>query len=631
LQKILRNGAFYFLILILALWLIQGTFLSSKPPKKVSFDKFIKDVEAGKVAQVKILDSDKVIEATYKNGSKIKSSYPENYDIAKKLLSSDVKVEVEHKNMLWLSILLNVAPWILLIFLWIFMLQQMQGSGNKVLSFGKSRARKFIRDYPAVTFKDVAGLDEAIEEMQEIKEYLTNPSKFQAMGARVPKGLLLYGPPGCGKTLLARAVAGEARVPFFSISGSEFVEMFVGVGASRVRDLFEQAKAHAPAIVFIDEIDAVGRHRGAGLGGGHDEREQTLNELLVQMDGFDVNDNIIVIAATNRPDILDPALLRPGRFDRHIAVDAPDLKGRLEILKVHTKNKPLAKNVKLDVLAKRTPGFTGADLANLVNEAAILSARHGKKKIDMKELEEAIDRVIAGPEKKTKVISEREKTIIAYHEAGHALVAHFLPEANPVHKISIIPRGRALGYTLTLPDEDRYLVTKNELMDQLAVLLGGRVAETLVFGDVTTGAQDDLDKATKIARKMVCEYGMSEKLGPLTLGHREEVFLGKDIVAEPNYSPEIAYEIDKEIRRIVEDAFERAKQVLTEHSKELELVAVHLKEKETLDKEQLEQLLEKGFIEETLPSEEEKEEAKEKEKVKSKVPPIPGKLRPVEG
>lgn len=630
-QKILRNGAFYFLILILALWLIQGTFLSNKPPKKINFDKFVKDVEAGKVAQVKILDSDKVIEATYKNGSKVKSSYPENYDIAQKLLSSDVEVEVEHKNMLWLSILLNVAPWILLIFLWIFMLQQMQGSGNKVLSFGKSRARKFIRDYPAVTFKDVAGLDEAIEEMQEIKEYLTNPSKFQAMGARVPKGLLLYGPPGCGKTLLARAVAGEARVPFFSISGSEFVEMFVGVGASRVRDLFEQAKAHAPAIVFIDEIDAVGRHRGAGLGGGHDEREQTLNELLVQMDGFDVNDNIIVIAATNRPDILDPALLRPGRFDRHIAVDAPDLKGRLEILKVHTKNKPLAKNVKLDVLAKRTPGFTGADLANLVNEAAILSARHGKKRIDMKELEEAIDRVIAGPEKKTKVISEREKTIIAYHEAGHALVAHFLPEANPVHKISIIPRGRALGYTLTLPDEDRYLVTKNELMDQLAVLLGGRVAETLIFGDVTTGAQDDLDKATKIARKMVCEYGMSEKLGPLTLGHREEVFLGKDIVAEPNYSPEIAYEIDKEIRRIVEDAFERAKQVLTEHSKELELVAVHLKEKETLDKDQLEQLLEKGFIEETLPSEGEKEETKEKEKVKSKVPPIPGKLRPVEG
>jgi cell division protease FtsH len=631
LQKILRNGAFYFLILILALWLIQGTFLSNKPPKKINFDKFIKDVETGKVEEVKILDDDKVIEATYKRGGKFKSSYPENYDIAQKLLSSNVKVEVEHKNMLWLSLLINVAPWILLIFLWIFMLQQMQGSGNKVLSFGKSRARRFIRDYPGVTFKDVAGLDEAIEEMQEIKEYLTNPSKFQAMGARVPKGLLLYGPPGCGKTLLARAVAGEARVPFFSISGSEFVEMFVGVGASRVRDLFEQAKAHAPAIVFIDEMDAVGRHRGAGLGGGHDEREQTLNELLVQMDGFDVNDNIIVIAATNRPDILDPALLRPGRFDRHIAVDAPDLKGRLEILKVHTKNKPLAKNINLEVLARRTPGFTGADLANLVNEAAILSARHGKKKIDMKELEEAIDRVIAGPEKKTKVISEKEKSVIAYHEAGHALAAHFLPEANPVHKISIIPRGRALGYTLTLPDEDRYLVTKNELMDQLAVLLGGRVAETLVFGDVTTGAQDDLDKATKIARKMVCEYGMSEKLGPLTLGHREEVFLGKDIVAEPNYSPEIAYEIDKEIRRIVEDAFERAKQVLTEHNKDLELVANHLKERETLDKEQLEELLEKGFIEEVLPSGEKEEGAEEKEKAKSKVPPIPGKLRPVEG
>ena len=635
-QKILRNGAFYFLLLILALWLIQSSLFSKQAPKTISFDRFMKDVEQGKVASVKILDDDRIIEATYKKDKTVrKASYPENYDIAEKLLSYNVKVDVEHKNMLWLSILINVAPWVLLILLWVFMIQQMQGSGNKVLSFGKSRARRFIRDYPNVTFKDVAGLDEAIEELQEIKEYLTNPGKFQAMGARVPKGLLLYGPPGCGKTLLARAVAGEARVPFFSISGSEFVEMFVGVGASRVRDLFEQAKAHAPAIVFIDEIDAVGRHRGAGLGGGHDEREQTLNELLVQMDGFDVNDNIIVIAATNRPDILDPALLRPGRFDRHVAVDAPDLKGRLEILKVHTRNKPLAKNVNLEVLARRTPGFTGADLANLVNEAAILSARHGKKKIDMAELEEAIDRIIAGPEKRTKVISEKEKTVIAFHEAGHALVAHFLPESNPVHKISIIPRGRALGYTLTLPDEDRYLVTKSELMDQLAVLLGGRVAETLIFGDVTTGAQDDLDKATKIARKMVCEYGMSEKLGPLTLGHREEVFLGRDIVAEPNYSPEVAYEIDKEIRRIVEEAFERAKQVLTEHNKELELVANYLKEKETLDKEELQEIIEKGYIEESSiegkGKEEKGKEKEEKEKVKSKVPPIPGKLRPVEG
>ncbi len=635
-QKILRNGAFYFLLLILALWLIQSSLFSKQAPKTISFDRFMKDVEQGKVASVKILDDDRIIEATYKKDKTVrKASYPENYDIAEKLLSYNVKVDVEHKNMLWLSILINVAPWVLLILLLVFMIQQMQGSGNKVLSFGKSRARRFIRDYPNVTFKDVAGLDEAIEELQEIKEYLTNPGKFQAMGARVPKGLLLYGPPGCGKTLLARAVAGEARVPFFSISGSEFVEMFVGVGASRVRDLFEQAKAHAPAIVFIDEIDAVGRHRGAGLGGGHDEREQTLNELLVQMDGFDVNDNIIVIAATNRPDILDPALLRPGRFDRHVAVDAPDLKGRLEILKVHTRNKPLAKNVNLEVLARRTPGFTGADLANLVNEAAILSARHGKKKIDMAELEEAIDRIIAGPEKRTKVISEKEKTVIAFHEAGHALVAHFLPESNPVHKISIIPRGRALGYTLTLPDEDRYLVTKSELMDQLAVLLGGRVAETLIFGDVTTGAQDDLDKATKIARKMVCEYGMSEKLGPLTLGHREEVFLGRDIVAEPNYSPEVAYEIDKEIRRIVEEAFERAKQVLTEHNKELELVANYLKEKETLDKEELQEIIEKGYIEESSiegkGKEEKGKEKEEKEKVKSKVPPIPGKLRPVEG
>jgi cell division protease FtsH len=457
------------------------------------------------------------------------------------------------------------------------------------------------------------------------------------MGARVPKGLLLYGPPGCGKTLLARAVAGEAKVPFFSISGSEFVEMFVGVGASRVRDLFEKAKMHAPAIVFIDEIDAVGRHRGAGLGGGHDEREQTLNQLLVEMDGFDANDNIIVMAATNRPDILDPALLRPGRFDRHITVDAPDIKGRVEILKIHARNKPLSKKVNLEVLARRTPGFTGADLANLVNEAAILAARHKKKQIGMKELEEAVDRVIAGPEKRTRVISDKEKSIIAYHEGGHALVSHFLPDANPVHKISIIPRGRALGYTLTLPTEDRYLVTKSELTDQLAVLLGGRVSETLVFGDVTTGAQDDLEKATKIARKMVCEYGMSEKLGPLTLGHKqEEVFLGKEISAQPNYSPEVAFEIDKEVRHIVEEAFEQAKKILTENRKELDLVAKYLIERESLDREELEQLLKDGYLEEApLETEEAEEKVSEKGKVaekgKAEIPPVPGKLRPAEG
>ncbi|MCL4498638.1 MAG: ATP-dependent zinc metalloprotease FtsH, partial [Chloroflexi bacterium] len=401
-----------------------------------------------------------------------------------------------------------------------------------------------------VTFRDVAGIDEAVEELQEIKEFLGNPGKFQALGAKIPKGVLLYGPPGSGKTLLARAVAGEAGVPFFSISGSDFVEMFVGVGASRVRDLFEQAKANSPCIIFMDEIDAVGRHRGAGLGGGHDEREQTLNQLLVEMDGFDIKDNVILIAATNRPDILDPALLRPGRFDRQIVVDRPDLRGRVGILKVHTRGKPLAKDIDVEVLARRTPGFTGADLANLVNEAALLSARHGKKEIDMGELEESIDRVVAGPERKTRLISEKEKEVIAYHEGGHALVGHMLPNTDPVHKISIIPRGRALGYTLSLPTEDKFLVAKSELSDDLAMFLGGRVAEEMVFGDVTTGASNDLEKATKMARQMVTEFGMSEKIGPLTLGQKQDqVFLGRDFASHPDYSQEVAYEIDQEIRR----------------------------------------------------------------------------------
>lgn len=641
-QKIWRSGLLYFFVLIVALYLIQRTFLPVPAPKEISFDEFMTKLDSGKIAEVKILERDNIIEARLvgeeQQGFNYKTTFPENFDIGKELLNKKgLKVQVEPQNAQWLSILAYVAPYLILLVIVFFFIQQMQGSGNKVLSFGKNRAKHLVKDYPNTTFKDVAGLDEAIEELQEIKEYLTNPSKFQSMGARVPKGLLLYGPPGCGKTLLARAVAGEAKVPFFSISGSEFVEMFVGVGASRVRDLFEKAKMHAPAIVFIDEIDAVGRHRGAGLGGGHDEREQTLNQLLVEIDGFDSNNGITVMAATNRPDILDPALLRPGRFDRHITVDAPDIKGRVEILKIHARNKPLSKKVNLEVLARRTPGFTGADLANLVNEAAILAARHRKKQIEMKELEEAVDRVIAGPEKRTRVISEKEKSIIAYHESGHALVAHFLPDANPVHKISIIPRGRALGYTLTLPTEDRYLVTKSELTDQLAVLLGGRVSETLVFGDVTTGAQDDLEKATKIARKMVCEYGMSEKLGPLTLGYnQDEVFLGKEISAQPSYSPEVAFEIDKEVRRIVEDAFEQAKKILTENRKELDLVAKYLIERESLDKEELEQLLKDGYLEEApLETEEADEKADKKEKVaekgKAEIPPLPGKLRPAEG
>ncbi len=632
-QKKLKNVAFYFLIVILILFLARNSFFNSPSYKKVTFDKFVAAVESKQVKEAKILERDHLIKGKYKNGELFETNYVETYDIADKLLKHGVKIEIDPQNTMWLSILINLLPFGLIFLLWIFMFQQVQGSGNKVMSFGKSRARKATKDYPRVTFKDVAGLDEAVEELQEIKEYLSNPAKFQSMGARIPKGLILYGPPGSGKTLLARAVAGEAKVPFFSISGSEFVEMFVGVGASRVRDLFDQAKANAPCIIFIDEIDAVGRHRGAGLGGGHDEREQTLNQLLVEMDGFDVKDNIILIAATNRPDILDPALLRPGRFDRHIVVDRPDLEGRKGILKVHTRDKPLDKTVDLEVLARRTPGFTGADLANMVNEAAILSARHGKKQIDMVEMEEAIDRVLAGPERRTRIISEKEKEIIAYHESGHALVAHILPHTNQVHKISIIPRGRALGYTLTLPTEDRYLVSRSELMDELAMLLGGRVAEIMIFNDVTTGSQDDLERATKIARKMVCEYGMSDKLGPLTLGQKQDlVFLGKDLAAQPDYSPEIAFEIDKEIRRIVDEAFEKAKNILEENKKKLDLTAKYLMEKETLDKEELEELLEKGYIskevkEKTVEVEEKTELQLERKK---KIEKIPGELRPAE-
>ena len=460
----------------------------------------------------------------------------------------------------WWSILTSLLPFVLLFGFWIFLMNQVQGGGSKVMSFGKSRAKRMTPDSPKIGFKDVAGVDEAVEELQEIKEFLENPKKFQALGARIPKGVLLYGPPGTGKTLLARAVAGEAGVPFFSISGSDFVEMFVGVGASRVRDLFEQAKQAAPCIVFMDEIDAVGRHRGAGLGGGHDEREQTLNQLLVEMDGFELKDNIILIAATNRPDILDPALLRPGRFDRQIVVDRPDRNGRRKILEVHAKGKPLDSVIDLDALAAGTPGFTGADLANLVNEAALLAARRGKKTIEQEELEEGIMRVIAGPEKKTRLLSEHERKITAYHELGHALVGHYLDQDAEVHKISIISRGQALGYTISLPREDRYLTTKSNLMDRLAMTLGGRTAEELVFHEVTTGAADDLEKVTSTAKQMVMRYGMSEKLGPRVLGRNHDMpFLGREMGAEPDYSEEIAREIDDEIRRVIEEAHTRAR------------------------------------------------------------------------
>ena len=457
-----------------------------------------------------------------------------------------------------------ILPFVIFIGFWIFLMNQVQGGGSKVMSFGKSRAKRMSVDSPKITFRDVAGVDEAVEELHEIKEFLENPKKFQALGARIPKGVLLYGPPGTGKTLLARAVAGEAGVPFFSISGSDFVEMFVGVGASRVRDLFEQAKQNSPCIIFMDEIDAVGRHRGAGLGGGHDEREQTLNQLLVEMDGFEMKDNIILIAATNRPDILDPALLRPGRFDRQIVVDRPDRTGRKKILEVHTRGKPLAREINVDALAGQTPGFTGADLSNLVNEAALLAARNGKREITQVELEEGIMRVIAGPEKKTRVMSDKERKITAYHEMGHAIVGHYLPNSDPVHKISVISRGQALGYTISLPTEDKFLTTRAELQDTMAMTLGGRAAEEIIFGEVTTGASNDLEKVTATAKQMVMRFGMSEKLGPRVFGHDHgQPFLGREFSAEPDYSDEIAREIDDEIRRMVEAAHVQAKEILT--------------------------------------------------------------------
>ncbi len=493
----------------------------------------------------------------------------------------------------WLSLLTYVLPFLIFIGFWIFLMNQVQGGGSKVMSFGKSRAKRLSVDSPKITFRDVAGVDEAVEELHEIKEFLENPKKFQALGARIPKGVLLYGPPGTGKTLLARAVAGEAGVPFFSISGSDFVEMFVGVGASRVRDLFEQAKQNSPCIIFMDEIDAVGRHRGAGMGGGHDEREQTLNQLLVEMDGFEAKDNIIMIAATNRPDILDPALLRPGRFDRQITVDRPDRKGRAKILEVHTRGKPLAREIDIDALAGQTPGFTGADLANLVNEAALLAARTGKREITQVELEEGIMRVIAGPEKKTRVMSEKERRITAYHEMGHAIVGHYLEHSDPVHKISVISRGQALGYTISLPTEDKFLTTRAELTDTMAMTLGGRAAEEIVFGEITTGASNDLEKVTATAKQMVMRFGMSEKLGPRVFGHEHsQPFLGREFSSEPDYSDEIAREIDDEIRRIVEGAHQSAKDILGTHRESLETISEILIKRETIEREQFEALLE---------------------------------------
>jgi cell division protease FtsH len=585
-------------VVLAALWLFLSFATRGPEPKKLSLPSYEASLSSGEVATATFRERDQKVVGKLLDGSKYELSYPLQYQaqLTRDILKASNKVNLStdpQKSSLFLTALFNILPIVLVLGVIIFFMNQVQGGGNRVMSFGKAKAKVVSKDEPKTTFQDVAGVDEAVEELEEVKEYLENPAKFQAMGAKVPKGILLFGPPGTGKTLLARAVAGEAGVPFFSISGSDFVEMFVGVGAARVRDLFEQAKQSAPAIVFIDEIDAVGRHRGAGLGGGHDEREQTLNQLLVEMDGFDARTGVILMAATNRPDILDPALLRPGRFDRQVVIDRPDLEGRKGILRVHARGKPLDPSADLDVIARRTPGFTGADLANVVNEGALLAARRGKKEITIFELEEAIDRVVAGPERKTRLISEREKRVIAYHEAGHALVAYLLPNADPVHKITIIPRGRALGYTMTLPLEDKFLIAREELIDELAMLLGGRVAEELQFGDMTTGAQNDLDRATKIARQMVTEYGMSDRLGPLTLGQKQDqVFLGRDFASHPDYSDQVAFEIDSEIRQLIDRAHDEALEILTEQRGKLDVIAATLIEKETIEKEELVNLLE---------------------------------------
>ena len=592
-NKLFKNPIFYLLIGIAAIWAVAGILNSGSRSQKLSTSEFERKLRAGDITEVEVFRNSGRIEGTLSDGSKFTSTYLSPEDVSQLLREQPgVKVVANPENPnLWGSLLTSILPFIFILGIFFFLMQQMQGGGNRVMSFGKSKAKLVAKDQPKITFADVAGVDEAIEELDEIKEFLANPAKFQNMGAKIPKGVLLFGPPGTGKTLLARAVAGEAGVPFFSISGSDFVEMFVGVGAARVRDLFEQAKASAPAIIFVDEIDAVGRHRGAGLGGGHDEREQTLNQLLVEMDGFDVRTGVILMAATNRPDILDPALLRPGRFDRQVTVDRADLKGREQILKVHARGKPLGPDVDLGVIARRTPGFTGADLANVINESALLAARRAKKEITMDEVEEAIDRVIAGPQRKSRLIGEHEKQIIAYHEAGHALVSWALPNADPVHKVSIISRGRALGYTLNLPMEDRFLESRSALIDQLAMLLGGRVAEEIVFQDPTTGASNDLERVTKIARKMVCEYGMSERLGPMALGEKvDQPFLGRDMGHNADYSEAVAAEIDQEIRRLVDEAHQEAWEICSTYRTELDAMVAMLIEKETIEKTDVEML-----------------------------------------
>lgn len=596
-NKFFRNVSFYLLIIIIAISIIDYYSSRTTNKQEISYTQFLRSIEEQKVERVTIVDN--TIKGKLKDGTEFTTIVPNDPTLITTLRDKniDIKAEQPPQPPWWTTIFSSILPMLLLIGVWFFIMQQTQGGGSRVMSFGKSRAKLHSEDKIKVTFADVAGADEAKQELEEVVEFLKHPKKYNDLGARIPKGVLLFGPPGTGKTLLARAVAGEAGVPFFSISGSDFVEMFVGVGASRVRDLFEQAKKNAPCIVFIDEIDAVGRQRGAGLGGGHDEREQTLNQLLVEMDGFGVNEGIIIIAATNRPDILDPALLRPGRFDRQIVVDKPDVRGRLEILKVHTRGKPVSKEANLEVLARRTPGFTGADLSNLVNEAALLAARRNKRRIEMSEMEESIERVVAGPERKSKVISDKEKRLTAYHEAGHALIGMLLTHTDPVHKVSIIPRGRAGGYTLMLPKEDRYYATRSELLDQLKTLLGGRVAEAVILAEISTGAQNDLERATELVRKMICEFGMSDVLGPITFGRRQEqVFLGRDISRDRNYGEEVASAIDKEVRRLIENAYAEVEKMLRDNIDKLHLIAKALIERETLESDELEQLLNSGEI-----------------------------------
>ncbi|WP_066368108.1 ATP-dependent zinc metalloprotease FtsH [Neobacillus fumarioli] len=602
-NRIFRNTIFYVLIFLVIIGVVSFFNGSNEPTDHITYDKFVSQLENGQIKSFSMQPDRGVYEVRGEmeaNGKKFITYIPDSEKILDRIDQAKSKVDVlpAKETSGWVTFFTSIIPFVIIFILFFFLLNQAQGGGSRVMNFGKSKAKLYNDDKKKVRFRDVAGADEEKAELVEVVEFLKDPRKFAELGARIPKGVLLVGPPGTGKTLLARAVAGEAGVPFFSISGSDFVEMFVGVGASRVRDLFENAKKNAPCIIFIDEIDAVGRQRGAGLGGGHDEREQTLNQLLVEMDGFGANEGIIIIAATNRPDILDPALLRPGRFDRQITVDRPDVNGREAVLRVHARNKPLDESVNLKNIAMRTPGFSGADLENLLNEAALVAARQNKKKIDMVDIDEATDRVIAGPAKKSRVISEKERRIVAFHEGGHTVIGLVLDEAEMVHKVTIVPRGQAGGYAVMLPKEDRYFMTKPELLDKIVGLLGGRVAEEIVFGEVSTGAHNDFQRATGIARRMVTEFGMSEKLGPLQFGQAQggQVFLGRDIHNEQNYSDAIAYEIDLEIQRIIKECYERCKKILTENRDKLDLIAKTLLEVETLNAEQIRYLVEYGHL-----------------------------------